>query len=87
MNPARPPAAPVAAVVSDASAFAVLGLSPRQFRAFLLAQRVPNGRIGRRTVARLDRILEVIDRLAGDGPRPAWSEAATIELAARGGRR
>jgi hypothetical protein len=86
----KPPTVIAAAVVSDATSLAVVGLSARQFRAFLVAQSVPHAKVGRRTVARLEDVLAVIDRLSGraaPASRIPWSEAEVIELAARGGSR
>jgi hypothetical protein len=83
-----PPLVVVAAtLVSDATSMAVLGLTPRQYRAFLVERGVPHFKAGRRTLARLDRILEAADRLSGAAPRAAWNEAEVIAEAARGGRR
>lgn len=76
----RPPAV-VAVVVSDATSLAVVGLTPRQFRAFLREQSVPHAKVGRRTVARVDRVLEAIDRLSGTNVRAPWSEEETIRRA------
>ena len=75
-----------AIVVSDATAPAVLGLTGRQFRAFLREHDVAHAKIGRRTVARVDRVLEALDRLAGAIPLAAWSEDNVVALAARGRR-
>jgi hypothetical protein len=83
----KPACAPVAVVVSDLTSLAVLGLTARQFKAFLRERQVPHFRQGRRTLARVDRVLEALDRLAGAQPLPEWNEASVIELAARGGRR
>jgi hypothetical protein len=77
-----PTAVVAPAVVSDATSLAVLGLTPRQFRAFLIAQSVPHAKIGRRTVARLDRVLEVIDRLSGARITAPWNEDEIIARAA-----
>ena len=73
--------------VSDATALATVGLTPRQFRAFVQEHGIPRVRIGRRTIVRVDRLLEVVDRLSGATPRlsaAAWDEEATIKAAARG---
>jgi hypothetical protein len=78
-------AAPI--TVSDATALAVVGLSPRQFRRFVTEQSIPFVRVGRCTVVRVDRLLEVFDRLSGASPRPAttaWDEEAVIAAAVRG---
>ena len=76
-----------AAVVSDATSLAAVGLTPRQFKAFVREHAVPHAKVGRRTVARLDRILEAIDRLSGVAeprlPASAWDEAAVVAIAAR----
>jgi hypothetical protein len=77
---------PAVVVVSDATALAVLGLTDRQFKAFLRQQAVLHFKQGRRTLARLDRILEAMDRMSG-ADVPAWDEATVIARAARGGRR
>jgi hypothetical protein len=81
---APPLAVVAAAIVSDTTSLAVLGLTGRQFRAFLREQAVPHTKIGRRTVARVDRVLDAIDRLSGAEPaRAPWSEDDVIARAAR----
>jgi hypothetical protein len=73
-----------AILVSDATALATVGLTPRQFRAFIKAHDIPRIRAGRRTLVRLDRLLEVIDRLSGAAPKPSaasWNEAGVIATA------
>jgi hypothetical protein len=74
-------------LVSDATSLAALGLSARQFKRFVREHAVPHAKVGRRTVARLDRILEAIDRLSGVAesrrPASAWDEAAVVAMAAR----
>jgi hypothetical protein len=88
VNPGRTPA-PIATaiVVTDRTAKGMLDMSPRQFQAFLREQEIPHFKQGRRTIARLDRVLEVIDRLSTACARAAWDEKEIIALAARGGRR
>jgi hypothetical protein len=66
-------------VVSDATSLALLGLTGRQFRSFVRAHNVPYAKCGRRTLARLDLVLDAIDRLSGvNANRPAaapvWNE-------------
>jgi hypothetical protein len=76
-----------AVVISDATSLAALGLTGRQFKAFVREHAIPHAKVGRRTVARLDRVLEAIDRLSGvaEPRRPAssWDEAAVVAMAAR----
>ena len=69
---------------TDANAPSVVGLTPRQLRAFVRKHRVPHAKIGRRVVVRVDRFLEALDSLSGAKPRPAWNEDNIIALAARG---
>lgn len=79
-----------AVLVSDATALAVVGLTPRQFRAFVRKHTIPRVRAGRRTLVRVDQLLEVFDRLSGATSRPsaaAWDEEAVIAAAARGGKK
>lgn len=77
-----PKAAPL--TVSDASAPAVVGLTPRQFRRFVHEKGIPCVRVGRRTLVRADLLLEAIDRLSGSAPRAVpLDEAAVIEAAVR----
>jgi hypothetical protein len=78
--------APMAFTDTEESCGTGLGLSPRQFRHWLRTSGVPCARIGKRTIARADVVLAAIDAAAGTAPRPAWSEDATIEAAARGSR-
>lgn len=79
-------AAPI--LVSDATALAVVGLTPRQFRAFVAEHGLPLVRVGRRRLVRADALLEAFDRLSGASPRPApvWDEATIVAEAARGAR-
>ena len=73
-------------VVSDATALVVLGLTGRQFRGFVRAHSVPHAKCGRRTLARLDLVLEAIDRLSGAKARrslaTAWDEDSIVKMAA-----
>jgi hypothetical protein len=81
----RVAAAPL--VISDASAPAVVGLTARQFRAFVREHGLPAVKAGRRTLVRAEVLLEAIDRLSGSAPRPAGDaldEDTIVELAARG---
>jgi hypothetical protein len=76
-----------AVIVTDATALSVVGLSPRQFRAFVRVHGIPHVRSGRRTLVRVDRLLEVVDRLSGAPARAsdaAWDEGAVVAAAARG---
>ena len=80
-------AAPV--TISDATAPATTGLTPRQWRAALRTLGVPHTKIGRRTVCRADAWLAAIDRASGVAAEHAsapWDEQATIVAAARGSR-
>jgi hypothetical protein len=83
----RNPPSPSAVLVSDATALAVVGLTPRQFRAFVREHAIPRVRAGRRTLVRVDQLLDVFDRLSGTTARPSaavWDEEAVIAAAARG---
>lgn len=86
MRPGRFPA-PEARVVSDLTSLAVLGLVARQFKAFLRTNGIPHCKVGRRTLAKTDDVLAVIDRLTGapssPGPGPGLTEAEAVELAVR----
>lgn len=78
-GPPAPRLGPAAALVSDATALAVVGLTKRQFRDFLRERGIPSAKVGRRTLARLDAVLAAMG-LAGD-PAPAaeteeWSADA-----------
>jgi hypothetical protein len=74
-------------VVSDLTALVVVGLTARQFRAFLREHEVPHAKVGRRTLARLEDVLDAIDRSSGRGATPArWNEEEIIARAV-GGRR
>jgi hypothetical protein len=73
-------------LVSDATSFAVAGLTPRQFCAFVRKHRIPFAKDRRRTLVRVDRLLEAIDRLSGEGPsrpRAALTEDQVVAMAAR----
>jgi hypothetical protein len=87
---APPPVTATPLLVGDATALAVVGLSPRQFRAFVREHAIPRVRVGRRTLVRADELLAVFDRLAGASPRaaaPAMNEAEVVAAAAAGGTR
>jgi len=85
----------VPALVSDLTAAAVVGLEPRQFREFLRVAGVPHAVVGRRAIARVDAVLEAVEKLSRvpDGPGDASDETTsdhepTIDqLLARIGRR
>jgi hypothetical protein len=86
-----PRVAAVPLAVSDASAFAVVGLTPRQFRAFVREHGLPAVKAGRRLLVRVDVLLAALDRLSGasarEQPPAEWDEAAIVAAAAgRGGR-
>ena len=73
-------------MVSDLTCLEVLGLKPAQFREFVREHGVPHCKISRRTCARLDRFLEVIDRLSGAKSRPHWNRDEAVARIARGAR-
>jgi hypothetical protein len=78
----------LAVLVNDETAYAVLGWRARRFRSFVRKHKVPHFKDGRRTVVRLDRILEVVDRLSGAQPQPAaWCEDTIVARAAHRGAR
>ena len=80
-RPALPPSAPTPIVVTDRTAPELLGLTPRSYREWLRAAGIPHATICRRTVARVEHIVDAIDRLSGAEPRPTWSEdAASVGL-------
>jgi hypothetical protein len=78
-------AAPV--TFTDANAPAVAGMTPRQCREFVHKNNIPFARAGRRMLIRVDRFLEVVDRLSGAEPHHVYDESAVIERAARRGGR
>lgn len=49
--------------VTDLTCAQVLGLEPRPYRELLARERVPHAKIGRRVVARIEDVLEALDRL------------------------
>ena len=75
--------APRPVTVSDKTCFAVCGVEPGPWKRALSELRVPNTKIGRRTVARLDDWLAAVDRATGRGA-PEWNEDAIIARAAGG---
>ena len=78
---------PAAVVVSDATSFAVLGLTGRQFVAWLKKSHIHHARVGRKTLARLDDCLAALDKLTGrDQEPPPWNEDEIVQRAARGTR-
>ena len=81
--------ASAALLVSDASAFAIVGLSPRQFRTLVRKRGIPRTKVGRRTLVRADVLLMALG-LDGSPEAtvpavPVWSPA-TVLRALRGGR-
>lgn len=78
---------PSPVVVSDLTALPIVGLTGRQFRAWVRDASIPHAKVGRRTLARLDDVLAAIDRSSGRGAAPPrWDEEEIIARAA-GGRR
>lgn len=80
----------VSLVVSDATALAALGLTPRQFRDFVREHAIPFARVKGRMLVRADRLLEAIDRLSGVDRRslaPTLDDDTVIAMAARPRRR
>ena len=74
------PALP-AVVISDQTAFAVVGLDARQFRRFLRENNVAHTTVHRHPLARLDDFLAALDRLSGAEQRSDWSEERMIARA------
>ena len=72
-------------LVSDGTSLVVLGLTARQFRTFVRKRGIPDKKVGRRTVARLDHVLEATGLSGVDSCRPdtAWSEDAVVAMASR----
>jgi len=66
----------------------VLGMSPRNFRDFVRKHSIPHARVYRRTIARLDRVLEALDLLSGVQPlpQPVDARARVIARLVAGGR-
>jgi hypothetical protein len=80
----RPAAEPAIApaLVSDASAPAVVGLTPLQFRRALREHGVAHCKIGRRTLARVEDVVALVDRLSGR-VTAAMTEDEVVALARR----
>jgi hypothetical protein len=53
------------AAVSDLTCHIVVGLEARSFRELLIRERVAHARLGRRVIARVEDVLDALDRLAG----------------------
>jgi len=82
----RTPVPPPAVLVSDASAFAAVGLSPRQFRDLVRERGIRSARVGRRTVVRLDDLLAALGLGATTSLSPARSpldDDQVVQLAVR----
>jgi len=87
-EPPRPRAGqPVGAAVciSDANAFALVGLNPRQFRRVVRERGLPSSKVGRRTLVRADALLAALglsDVPATETAKPAvdWRARATLRL-------
>lgn len=85
--PAKLPAAPVS--ISDATALATTGLTPRQWRAALRTLGVPHAKVGRRTVCSAAAWVEAIARASGvatDSAPAPWDEDEAVRRIARGPR-
>lgn len=52
------------ALVSDLTAAAVVGLEPRQFREWLRIAGIPHVVVGHRAIARVEAVLEAVERLS-----------------------
>jgi hypothetical protein len=72
--------------VSDLTAPAVLGLEPRSYRELLMREAVPHARLGHRVVARVEDVLEALDRIAGRGGEAVAEPSGTDRILARIGR-
>jgi hypothetical protein len=70
--------------VSDASAFASIGLTSRQFRRWLVDANVPHRKVGRRTIALAEHVRAALG--ATSTPAPALRRVELVRLAAGGGR-
>lgn len=86
----RPSTAAPPLVVSDQTAFDLVGLTARQLRDLLAAHPdVPRARVGRRVLVRADVLLALVDRLASPASPdvPVGSPATVDDLLAELGRR
>lgn len=75
--------------ISDATSLAVVGLTGRQFRAFVRKYKISFATVGRRMLVRVDLLLEVVNRLSGAtsiSKAVVWDEDATVQAAALGKR-
>ena len=77
-QPSKPLATIEPIAISDASAFASIGLTSRQFRRWLIDANVPHRKVGRRTVALVDHVRAAL----GATPTPA-SALSRVELVRR----
>lgn len=85
-QPSKPPAAQITPIaISDASAFASIGLTSRQFRKWLVTENVPHRRIGRRTLALVEDVRRGLG--ATETTAPSLSRGDLVLLASgRAGR-
>ena len=78
-------------LVSDLTAPHLVGLDGRPFRDFLRAAKIPHAIVGRRVLARLELVVEAVDRLAATGstetPETSEDEPNAEAILARIGRR
>jgi len=85
VSPARkPPVEITPLAISDLTALAALGLTPRQFRRWLIDASVPHRKLGRRTIVLVDHVRAALGATAA--PAPALSRVELVRLAAGGDR-
>ena len=89
MGPERKPLATLSPLaISDASAFASIGLTGRQFRRWLIDEQIPHRKIGRRTVALAEHVRSALGATPTPAPQSSTlSRDSLIRLAAAGGGR
>ncbi len=73
---------------TDRTCVQVVGLTWRQALPFCREHGIPIAKCGRRSLVRLDRFLEAVDRIAGAEPREQYDEDSVVaDAASDGGRR
>jgi hypothetical protein len=84
------PPAPPALLVSDRTALAVVGLTPRKFRTLVRERGIPSVKVGRRTLVRADDLLRALglaDPAAAAPVAPVWTLEDTVRALTTGTRK
>jgi hypothetical protein len=64
--------------VSDKTCLDLLGITPRQFRSWIVRAKLPSTKVGRRTLVRIEHILAALGPAPAATPEPRWTRQEVI---------